>query len=58
MPKPLCSLWKRPPQFITSILNTLRLGESEPIRRTLQFAFRRGQQDPRLELDGGQEAAL
>lgn len=57
-PRPLSSLWKKPPQFITSTLNTLRLGESEPIRRTLKFAFRGGQDVPRLELGAGQEAVF
>ena len=56
--RPLCALWKKPPRFITNIFSALRLGEAEPVRRTLQLAFNRGSQTPRLELGRGQEAVL
>ena len=56
VPRPINTLWEKPPVFITGILNTLRMGEAGPVRRTLQFAFNRGPQVPRLELEGGQEA--
>jgi hypothetical protein len=58
IPRPLSTLWKKPPGFVTSILNLLRMGEAEPVRRFLQFAFNRGPQLPRLELEGGQEMLL
>jgi hypothetical protein len=54
VPRPLHTLWKKPPSFLTIILNTLRMAEAEPMRRTLQLAFNRAPQVQRLEL-GGQE---
>ena len=54
--RPLHMLWDDPPLFLTQILNGLRMGEVEPVRRTLQFFLNRGPQVPRLELGGGQEA--
>ena len=50
VPRPLSALWKKPPQFLNLIFDLLRMGEAEPMRRTLHFAFNRGQQVPRLEL--------
>ncbi len=52
VPRPLQTLWKKPPEFLTVILNLLRMGETEAMRRTLQFAFNRTPQMPRLELSG------
>jgi hypothetical protein len=56
-PRPLCMLWQKPPGFLTGILDTLRMGEAEPVRRAMRFAFSRGQQMPKIALDG-QEASL
>ena len=53
--RPLSALWEKPPGFLTLILDTLRIAEAEPIRKTLQFAFNRAPQVPRLELGGAQE---
>ena len=56
--RPMNTLWTKPPGFVTHTLNVLRMGETGPVQRTLQFAFNRAPQVPRLELEGGQEAAL
>jgi hypothetical protein len=58
VPRPMNTLWTKPPGFVTNTLNVLRMGEAGPVRRTLQFAFNRAPQVPRLELEGGQEAVL
>jgi hypothetical protein len=50
--RPLNTLWTGPPGFVTLIFNLLRMGEAEPMRRTLRFAFNRGPQVPQLELSG------
>ncbi|HUO26247.1 MAG TPA: hypothetical protein VMU61_11300 [Candidatus Aquilonibacter sp.] len=53
--RPLSLLWEKPPGFVRGIFALLRMGEDGPMRRTLQLAFNRGPQTPRLELEGGQE---
>jgi hypothetical protein len=58
VPRPLSILWDAPPLFVKYVFDSLRMGEAEPVRRTLQFAFNRGPQGPRLELERGQEASL
>lgn len=50
VPRPLSTLWEQPPGFMNLIFSVLRMGEAEPMRRTLQFAFNRGPQVPQLEL--------
>jgi len=50
--RPLSALWQKPPGFVNVIFNLLRMGEAEPIRRTLRFAFNRVPQVPQLELSG------
>jgi len=55
VPRPVNTLWQKPPGFVTGIFNLLRMGEAGPVRRTLQFAFNLGQQIPRLELGEGHE---
>jgi len=58
VPRPVCMLWDYPPKFITRILKLVRLGDTEPVRRALRFAFKRGPQVPKIELEGGQEISL
>jgi hypothetical protein len=53
MPRPLSVLWRRPPGFVTLILNLVRMAEAEPMRRTLEFAFNLAPQAQQLELSGG-----
>ena len=50
--RPLSALWQEPPGFVSLIFNLLRMGEAEPMRRTLRFAFNREPQIPQLELSG------
>lgn len=52
VPRPLSALWKKPPAFVTVILNLLRMAEADPMRKTLRFAFNRGPQVAQLELSG------
>lgn len=56
-PRALSMLWEKPPKFVTGILEALRMGEFEPVRRAMRFAFSRGQQVPKIALEG-QEASL
>jgi len=58
VPRPLCMLWDGPPAFVTHLFNILRSAESKTVRRALLFAFNRGQQLPKIELDASQEASL
>lgn len=51
--RPLCMLWDGPPKFIPAIFSVLRMGEAVPVRRALQFAFNRGQQELNTELEAG-----
>jgi hypothetical protein len=56
--RPVCMLWDYPPRFMTNIMRVVRLGDSEPVRRALQFAFNRGQPALQFEMETGQEASL
>jgi hypothetical protein len=56
--RPVCMLWDFPPPFMTRIMNFVRLGDTEPVRRALHFAFKRSQQVPKIELEAGQEMTL
>lgn len=58
VPRPVGMLWSGTPPFIDIVINTLRMGEAEPIHRALQFTFNRNQQTPKVDLEAGQEASL
>lgn len=51
--RPLSMLWDAPPPFLPVLLNFLRIGEAAPVRRAMQFAFNRGQQEPNTEFEAG-----
>lgn len=51
--RPLCMLWDGPPLIIPPIFSMLSIAESGPIRRALEFAFNRGQQELSTELEAG-----
>jgi len=51
--RPLSMLWDGPPKFVPAIFGLLRIGEAEPVKRALQFAFNRGQQELNTELEAG-----
>ena len=57
VPRSLAMLWEKPPAFLTNILNMLRMGENDPVRRAMMFAFNRNPQTPKMD-GAGQEASL
>lgn len=58
VPRPASMLWDFPPPFMTRILNIVRLGETEPVRGALRFAFSRGGQLAKVNLDAGQGVSV
>jgi hypothetical protein len=55
--RPLSSLWKRPPFYIRHLFSLVHLLQSTPVRRFVQFALAKPQQDVRFVLGNGQEVA-
>jgi hypothetical protein len=40
------------------MLDVVRLGDTEPVRRALEFALKRNLRVPKIELEAGQEMSL
>jgi hypothetical protein len=55
--KPLAALWKKPPHYIRHFFSVVRLLEAAPVRRALQLALARPQQEVRFALSDRQEVA-
>lgn len=56
--RPLSMMWDYPSPFITRMLNVVRLGDTEPVRSALNFAFKRSLRVPTIELEGAEEMSL
>ena len=55
VPRPLSSLWKKPPSFIEAIFSCIRLVERAPVRRAMQFALAGSERQKQLMFGGRQE---
>jgi hypothetical protein len=56
--RPLSMLWDFPSIYIERMLDVVRLGDTEPVRRALEFALKRNLRVPKIELEAGQEMSL
>lgn len=54
--RPLSMLWDRPPLFIEMIFSIMRLAETDPVKRAMQFALAKPEREMRLVFEEGQEA--
>jgi hypothetical protein len=55
--RPLAALWEKPPYYIRHFFSVVRLLETTPVRRALQLALAKPQQERRFVISERQEVA-